>query len=58
MLKLKRMFGSDLDICPNTYIFPEDYRRFTIEREAENYKHMYIMKPCASSCGKGIKVVG
>lgn len=29
-----------------------------MDREAENYKHMYIMKPSASSCGRGIKVVG
>lgn len=28
------------------------------DREAQNYKHMYIMKPSASSCGRGIKVVG
>lgn len=29
-----------------------------MERESSNNKHMYIMKPSASSCGKGIKVIG
>jgi len=24
----------------------------------DNYKHMYIMKPSALSCGRGIKVIG
>lgn len=44
--------------CPKTYIFPDDYRKFCIERESSGNKHMYIMKPAASSCGKGIKVIG
>jgi len=29
-----------------------------MEREANGNKHMYIMKPADSSCGKGIKVIG
>lgn len=44
--------------CPRTYVFPEDYRKFCLEREASGNKHIYILKPAASSCGKGIKVIG
>jgi tubulin polyglutamylase TTLL4 len=29
-----------------------------LERESSGFKHMYIMKPAASSCGKGIKIIG
>lgn len=55
---MKRQHGQDYNICPPTYIFPEDYKRWCNEREIEGYKHMYIMKPQASSCGRGIKVIG
>lgn len=48
----------EYNIAPPTYIFPEDYKRWLNEREIEGYKHMYIMKPTASSCGRGIKVIG
>lgn len=43
---------------PKTYIFPDEYRKFCFDREASGYKYMYIMKPSASSCGKGIKIIG
>lgn len=57
--RLRRNNGVQLyDICPMTYILPEDYKRWQLDREAEGYKHMYILKPSASSCGKGIKVIG
>lgn len=54
---MKRIFP-EYNFCPKTYLFPDDYRKFTMDREADNYRHMYIMKPSASSCGRGIKVVG
>lgn len=44
-------------ICPETYIIPEDYRRLMIDRDNDP-KALYILKPNASSCGKGIKIVG
>jgi Tubulin-tyrosine ligase family len=56
--RMKRVFGKDYDIAPNTYIFPEDYKRWCMDREINNFKSMYIMKPAASSCGRGIKVIG
>ena len=58
ILRLRKMFGSEFEICPPTYIFPDDYKKWCTERELEGYQSMYIMKPSASSCGKGIKIIG
>ena len=55
---MRRLHGKAFDIAPPTYIFPEDYKRWTIDRETSNFKNMYIMKPNAASCGKGIRVIG
>ena len=49
---------NDYYFCPRTYVFPDDFRKFTMDREATGNKLMYIMKPSASSCGKGIKIIG
>jgi len=56
--KAQKYFPNDYSFCPKTYIFPDDFRKFTTDREVSGNKNMYIMKPSASSCGKGIKVVG
>ena len=56
--RMRRLYGKAYDIAPSTYVFPEDYKRFVLEREVSNFKYMYIMKPAASSCGRGIKVIG
>lgn len=56
--RMRRLYGKAYDIAPMTYIFPEDYKRFQLDREISNFKNMYIMKPAASSCGRGIKVIG
>jgi len=53
---MRRLFPSEYDFCPMTFIFPEDYKRFIVERE-DNPKILWIMKPVASSCGRGIKMV-
>lgn len=55
--RMRRVFP-EYNFCPKTYIFPNEYRKFCMDREAEGFRHMYIMKPCASSCGRGIKVIG
>ena len=55
---MRRLHGKAFDIAPATYIFPEDYKRWIVDRETSNFKNMYIMKPNAASCGKGIKVIG
>lgn len=56
--RMRRMYGKAFDIAPTTYVFPEDYKRWCIDREVGQFKSMYIMKPAASSCGRGIKVIG
>jgi len=53
---MKRKFGDDYDICPPTYILPEDYTRLTIEKD-QDPKALWIMKPVASACGRGIKLI-
>lgn len=57
-MRFRRHFEGEFNFCPRTYLFPDEFRKFQTDREAENYKHMYIMKPSASSCGRGIKVIG
>lgn len=51
-------FGKEFEVCPPTYILPEDWKRWCNERELTNYRDMYIMKPTGSSCGRGIRVIG
>ena len=56
--RFRRTNGTDYEICPPTYIFPEDYKRFIADREAtDQNKALWILKPSASSCGKGIKLL-
>lgn len=56
MLKMRRKFGKQYEFCPYTYLLPEDYSRFQTDRE-ENQKALWILKPAALSCGRGIKVL-
>ena len=57
--RMKKLFPQDYDICPETYLLPDDYRRLQMEREQDVTRScFYILKPNASSCGKGIKVIG
>ena len=52
---MRRKFGQDYEICPKTYVIPEDYE--VLQSTMETEKILWILKPAASSCGKGIKVV-
>jgi len=54
----RRKQGKDFDICPPTYILPEDYKRWINDREMSNFQYMYILKPTSLSCGRGIKIIG
>lgn len=56
--RMRRIHGPEYDIAPLTYILPDDYKRCQLDREASNHKSMYIMKPAASSCGRGIRIIG
>lgn len=56
--RMKKTFVQDYDICPTTYLLPEDYKKLVTDREIDNGKTLFIIKPNASSCGKGISVMG
>jgi tubulin polyglutamylase TTLL4 len=58
MYRLYKKYGKEFDITPMTYLFPEDYNQFCEDRELEENNVLYILKPVASSCGRGIKVIG
>ena len=57
IVRMKRQFAEVYNFCPKTYVLPDDFRSLITDREVDNYKHMYIMKPAALSCGRGIKIV-
>ena len=59
---LEEQFPDDYDFCPKTFIFPEDADVLEAERTDPDYDpetdlKLWIFKPSASSCGKGIKIV-
>lgn len=54
----RRVHGKFFEIAPTTYILPEDFKKWNLDREMSNFKNMYILKPAASSCGRGIKMIG
>jgi tubulin polyglutamylase TTLL4 len=56
MLKMRRKFGKVYEFCPYTYLLPEDFSRLQADRD-ENPKSLWILKPSALSCGRGIKVL-
>ena len=43
---------------PNTFLLNSDYNRFNTAKESADGKSLWIMKPCASACGRGIRVIG
>lgn len=56
MGKMYRNFGEDYDVIPRTYLLPGD--RGALKRElSQNPRCMWILKPVASSCGRGIRLV-
>lgn len=55
---MRRKYGKQYEICPQTYIFPEDFKKFQMDRDKETHNVLYILKPASSSCGKGIKIIG
>ena len=53
-------FPDDYDFCPMTYVFPQDEEEFELDRksqEALEDNTLWIFKPSASSCGKGIWIL-
>lgn len=54
--KMNGIFGDRFDFCPSTYVLPEEYRKFSVDKE-ENPRDLWIIKPANSACGKGIKLI-
>jgi tubulin polyglutamylase TTLL4 len=52
---MRRKFNKEYEICPKTYVIPEDYD--LLEAQMEIKKKLWILKPAAASCGRGIKVI-
>ena len=55
--KQKRQYPMDFGFIPSTYLLSTDYERFMQVKEAADNKAIWIMKPCASACGRGIKLI-
>lgn len=60
-LVLQQAYPTEYDFCPKHYVFPEDAEDFEADRdeslEDPDELKLYIFKPSASSCGKGIKIL-
>jgi len=54
--RMRRAFGEEFAFCPPTYLLPEDFPRFRREKE-EHPQQLWILKPKASACGRGIRVL-
>ena len=52
-----REWGEEYNICPKTWILPYDHGIFRKERDESEGKKLWILKPAASSCGRGIKIL-
>ena len=62
LLELEEEFPDDYNFTPKTYVFPQDADEFESDRNDPNYDsekelRLWIFKPSASSCGKGIKIL-
>ena len=55
--RMKRQFPNDFNFIPNTFLLNVDYQRFNQVKEAAESKALWIVKPCASACGRGIRVI-
>ena len=54
------LFPDDYDFMPKTFIFPKDAEKFRDARDnaaRSQKKKLWIFKPTASSCGRGIKLI-
>mmetsp|Transcript_9081 Transcript_9081/g.33510 ORF Transcript_9081/g.33510 Transcript_9081/m.33510 type:complete len:717 (-) Transcript_9081:877-3027(-) len=53
---MRRRHGKSFDFFPHSYLLPED--KSLLQQEMDKHpQNLYILKPRASSCGRGIKVV-
>lgn len=54
---MKKRFHEEYSFVPNTYILPADLDKFERAKEEADRKHLWIMKPVASACGRGVKML-
>jgi tubulin polyglutamylase TTLL4 len=47
-----------MEIAPMSWVLPEEYDLYMKDKETDPADQLYILKPSASSCGRGIKVIG
>ena len=53
---MRSKFPKDFAIAPLSYLIQEEYEAFLAERERDK-SALWILKPVAASCGRGIKIV-
>ena len=56
MNRLRTKHPGDFAIAPMSYLLSDDYEAFQKEREREP-DCLWILKPVAASCGRGIKII-
>jgi len=56
---LQQSYPDEFDFCPRHYVFPQDSDDFETARDnpVDDNLKLWIFKPSASSCGKGIKIL-
>lgn len=54
--KLQQIFPEKFNFIPKTFIFPEDFEKFMLDYD-QFKEYMWIIKPVASSRGRGIKLL-
>lgn len=59
--EMQERFPEEYNFCPRTYVYPQDADDFDQIREEYRQNgetdRLWIFKPSASSCGKGIKIM-
>lgn len=50
------LYSDDYEICPKTYVFPDDEKEFQHEIDNDDGSGLWIFKPNSASCGRGIKI--
>lgn len=58
ILRMKLKYPTDFNLSPHSWVLPDDFNELQPLLNTHNMqKKMFILKPTASSCGRGIRVV-
>ncbi len=55
--RIRRSHPVQYNFVPITYLLPGDFQRFEMARENADKKDLWILKPAAAACGRGIKMI-